>query len=200
MSLLRRILGPKREPRWMLAIVAARGLDADWGFAFCEALVARWSVRSIYFAAYDSKGAAPRVEIKFKAPATVPQLRDWIRHHEAVPAEAKVTVRSRGPWSEAHSRAYEVVREIRRAKPKQFGQLYDVVHWMTNMLGLTYIEEATYLGSGALRVLQGVYENAMGESYRHPLAPPEPKAGPTGADPARTARPGRPAGASRRSS
>jgi hypothetical protein len=151
--------------RWYLLQVDGIGHGPD--LRIFQTLRCRVGAAHMYFAVY---GPPDRLVVKFAASMDLATIKQVVTRMRAFRARAW-TLEQIKSGSLAHARAFEAVLEIRRrmsfvTDPE--AEFFDVVHWMSNMLGLNYAEELIYLCHHELANLRGILERSQ-PGRKHPL-------------------------------
>jgi hypothetical protein len=126
------------------------------GFQMVVLLESECSLKGPYFAHYNDM-LGPRIEISLESPTLDDaQVENVVKQY---PFVTKWTIEPRDPdpLSHAYSLAYSICKELRHLdRSKKIEELYKLFHWIHNMLGFSYTEEADYFINWSQRSRRGV--------------------------------------------
>ena len=116
-----------------------------------EFIEARTHCHSLYFARYVNQTVA---HVSFQSDQPTEDLLNELR--QQFPTIQQITMNDRGEGSLSHGFGYQICKELSPLdRPKMEEQLQDVVHWMHNMLGFGYEDEAAKYLSYAREAWRG---------------------------------------------
>ena len=145
------------QPRWLKIIVAYKDANhLSTGLALALHLEPLCDL--VYFARYTN--VPPRLELRVLTACSRATLRRVIGAYRPTGvAPLKITFPDDAPGSTAHALACNVIKILALENSLTVERLTDIVHWMFNMAGFSYVQEA--MGSAlhcfsALRNIPGM--------------------------------------------
>lgn len=151
--------------RWTKYVIHMRTL-AELCLGMPIAMVLRKHSYGLYFARYTDLPA--RIEIQVFHPNTEGFMRKQIekvcRVFKVRPLRIAV---EKCNGSHLHAQAFDMALWMEKQGINTLAMIQDVTHWLTNMLGFSYIQEA----EGLIRHLHVCVSNVGGASYQKPVFP-----------------------------
>lgn len=146
---------PGDKPYWVKAIVVYPNVyNLAAGYGLTNFLVERELVKAAYFSRYTS--FPYRLEIQMLTINSTRLLQDRIQGYKYANVAPSGISFQPCNGSLSHAMAFLLVRTLVAENKLDSAQLMDVSHWMFNMAGFSYIQEAAIAAMQSYYALRGV--------------------------------------------